>query len=464
MVAPTQTSTYTVEILNGECSITDTIMVEVLPAPTADAGDDQSFCDSIGGNFQLNALFNSNYSYFWEPNHLLSDFLIHNPIIISNQSSVFTLTVRDNETGCASIDQVIIDFEETPDLVVSEDVTICAGESASLRANGAIQYSWSPSSSLNVADSINVTANPISTTTYYVTGNSGECSSTDSVTVFVEGFLKFTEETRYYCEGDTIFIDGEIYFKNDTVPLTNPSLVDGCDSTHTIILNFVPLFSQIDTTICEGESIIINGEEFFESDSRLDTIINGTDSCFTEIEINLRFFPPTTNVPDTFSYAILRGDSVLIDDIPLGFSDYQWTPDSTLSCNNCPNPWATPFNDEIYTVNVFDENGCSVEIRGTVRVHETCGQENVIMPNIFSPNNDGRNDLFCRIGDGIEDLTSIRIFNRWGQKVFEDSGPNAKWDGTYNGKPQPAGVYVYMIEADCGAGPEKKIGDVTLVR
>lgn len=516
VVMPSLNSVYTVSVNNGNCNNTDSIKIEVLPAPIAEAGDDASFCDSPGTNVQLNANFNSDYSYFWEPSHLLNDFLIHNPTILINQSSTLKLTVTNQLNGCSATDSVQVFFEESPDLVVSNDVAICQGESATLTANGAINYNWTPFSTLNCIDATcqTVVANPSTTTIYYVTGTStGGCESLDSITVFVQGELEFTNEIISSCSGKTVEIGGVSYDQNDTIVQVFPSLATGCDSTHTIYLEFFQLFSEVDLSSCEGDSILIGGVSYFENDtidinsgngpdecdtlityflnftpsfSSLDTTICFRDSilindtiryesgifsdlieingCQTEIITNLTVLPFQEIEVDTFYEKILKGDSVQILDIPSGFSSYQWFPSTSLDCDTCRTVWAKPEETQQYTVTLFDNNGCSIEIRGTVEVFQTCSEENIKMPNIFSPNNDGRNDLFCRIDNGIEEIASIKIFNRWGQKVYEGSGPNSKWDGTFNGENQPPEVYVYMIEATCPDEKQKKVGDITLIR
>ena len=99
--------------------------------------------------------------------------------------------------------------------------------------------------------------------------------------------------------------------------------------------------------------------------------------------------------------------------------------------------------------------------------------DSIIVPDIFSPNGDDVNDefrIYSKIDQEREDLIQIMefmVYNRWGQKVYEASGPGAIWDGMYNGKPAPADVYLYKIVVDvtaCQGGPQEFSGQVTLVR
>ena len=462
IVAPSTTTRYTVEINNGTCTFKDTVTVEVLPTPQADAGDDQSFCDEPNANVQLDAGFNPNYSYFWEPNHLLNDFLIHNPTIISNQSSEFVLRVTNRESGCTSTDVVRIEFEETPELVISDDVTICAGEFTPLSANGALEYTWTPFSTLDCPEPSCQTAiaNPTSTTTYYVTGSSTEdCEAKDSVTVFVEGFIKEVFRDTSFCQGGSVEVFDQTFDTDTTVFEVFTSLVDGCDSTVTYTITEIPNFTEENRSICEGDSTLINGDYEKEPGTYPETII--TDGCQTVNTVRLTVAPIPLYSADSLLVKIEIDSSQTIE-LDEGYTRYIWSDSTGISCDTCRRVTFSGNIDMVYTVRLYNDDDCFIDLRVNVKYFPTCNVENVLMPNIFSPNNDGRNDQFCRIGDGIEEISSIKIFNRWGQKIFEGSGPDAKWDGTFNGENQPPEVYVYIIEATCSDGP--KVGDVTLMR
>jgi len=99
-----------------------------------------------------------------------------------------------------------------------------------------------------------------------------------------------------------------------------------------------------------------------------------------------------------------------------------------------------------------------------------CDQSQIFIPNTFTPNADGQNDIFYPRGTGVSIIKSFRIYNRWGELLFEranikinDAG-NA-WDGTFNGNPPHPDVYVYIIDATCETGaPINLKGDVTIIR
>ncbi|AEW01728.1 hypothetical protein A4D02_06905 [Niastella koreensis] len=149
---------------------------------------------------------------------------------------------------------------------------------------------------------------------------------------------------------------------------------------------------------------------------------------------------------------------------------YNWIPDKNLSCSDCPAPFANPKTTTTYTVKVTDEYGCVNQSGVTVTV--VCNGLNYFIPNTFSPNGDGVNDVFAPRGVGLARVNSMRIFNRWGEMVFEkmnfmanDRTPSGGWDGNYKGKPASPDVYVYIIEFVCENNTIVPVkGNVALVR
>jgi gliding motility-associated-like protein len=150
-----------------------------------------------------------------------------------------------------------------------------------------------------------------------------------------------------------------------------------------------------------------------------------------------------------------------------------WTPDSTLSCRNCTSTLATPFEKTTYTVEVYySENGitCSNTAQITVDVNG-CGKSYIFVPNTFTPNGDGRNDVLMIRTPAATKIISFRIFDRWGRIVFEISNgianqPQFGWNGNdMEGKKLNSGVYVYTYEIECFDGNViNGQGNVSLIR
>ncbi|MGI8600751.1 MAG: PKD domain-containing protein [Chitinophagaceae bacterium] len=133
-------------------------------------------------------------------------------------------------------------------------------------------------------------------------------------------------------------------------------------------------------------------------------------------------------------------------------TEYLWNPAPTLDCNTCPQPVATPKFTTLYSVAVVDSNGC--RNISQVQVIVVCKGVDLFVPNTFSPNGDGSNDIFYIRGTGLDRVKSLRIFNRWGEIVFEQkdfpvNNPAYGWNGTYKGNKATADVYVYQVEIFC---------------
>ncbi|RYD57992.1 MAG: gliding motility-associated C-terminal domain-containing protein [Sphingobacteriales bacterium] len=151
--------------------------------------------------------------------------------------------------------------------------------------------------------------------------------------------------------------------------------------------------------------------------------------------------------------------------IPLlatGARQYNWLPSGSLSTPNTSSPMATPTERTQYVVMGVGANGCRSYDTVTVDVNK---RENVYIPTAFSPNGDGKNDVFRVANMTFQGLMEFRIFNRWGQEIFSTTDMKGGWDGTWNGEPQPVGNYRYVIKLAQGDGKaENYTGDVTLVR
>jgi gliding motility-associated-like protein len=166
--------------------------------------------------------------------------------------------------------------------------------------------------------------------------------------------------------------------------------------------------------------------------------------CSTPVRSNvltMTLYPvPTLELtPDT---VIKGGTSIQLDPHINGtITNYQWAPGQALSNNMIADPIASPPGNVTYTLTVSTADGCTATAKETVDVFY-----DLTMPNAFTPNGDGRNDLF-RIPPSIP-VTAVRfeVFDRWGTRVFAGEGNNSAWDGTYSGKPQPAGTYIWMID------------------
>jgi gliding motility-associated-like protein len=146
---------------------------------------------------------------------------------------------------------------------------------------------------------------------------------------------------------------------------------------------------------------------------------------------------------------------------------YQWEPKEFVSNPNESTTAAAPTTTTNFVVFVTDPNNpnCSYQDNVEVQVYEiNCGEPNIVIPNAFSPNNDGANDGYRVTGQVLETI-NLQIFNRWGELVFETTELEHSWDGTFKGKPLDAAVFVYQLEATCVDGQEfTQKGNISLVK
>jgi gliding motility-associated-like protein len=147
-----------------------------------------------------------------------------------------------------------------------------------------------------------------------------------------------------------------------------------------------------------------------------------------------------------------------------GAGQYVWSPATTLNNPGIYNPVATPVSTTQYIVKGTDFAGCTGYDTITVKV-DNVNKGGYLMPNAFTPNNDGLNDCYRVKYWGIIDEFEFSIYNRWGERLFFTKNAGQCWDGTYKGVKQDGGVYVYMIKAKTACDPEVfRKGTFVLVR
>ena len=254
-----------------------------------------------------------------------------------------------------------------------------------------------------------------------------------------------------------------------------------------------------DTSVCEGNTVTLHatgGTYYLWTPS---TFLNRDDSAFvisaptTSIAYTVttlgpyRVCPPTsqmitiqvlpampldvTATPDS----ILLGSTSQLTAYPGGRIDsIRWYPSNTLDCYNCIEPVAQPEATTTYTAIIYYSmiNAyCYSRDSVTVNVYTQCGKDNVYIPNTFTPNGDGKNDAFYPRGYGLTDITIFRIFDRWGNMLYEaknirSNDKNTAWYGTdLRGKNVDTGVYVYYIEGYCTNNEKVTYsGNISLLR
>jgi gliding motility-associated-like protein len=357
-----------------------------------------------------------------------------------------SLTVQllvTNSSGCVDTVTRDIRIHPLPLVDAGADSTICLGQSVSLNATGASTYQWLlPNSSLSCTNCGDPVATPASSITYRVRGTSVDgCQVDDSVRVIVVQPSRVQappNDSLCLGQGMQLFASGtQVYRWSPATGLNNPNTAS-------------PIARPTTTT-----TYVVTG-----SDAR---------GCFVTLDsVTISVFPiPIFDLgPDV---TIPVGSSVRFTPrISGNIVSVRWSPTTGLSCTDCQDPVASPRQKTQYTVTAVNNGGCTITDQITVFV--TCSGDNLFIPNTFSPNGDGMNDVFYPRGRGILEIRSIKVFNRWGQQVYWRNNIRANdasqgWDGTFKGTALNPDVYVYMVDVVCENNSVLTLkGDVMLVR
>lgn len=266
--------------------------------------------------------------------------------------------------------------------------------------------------------------------------------------------IKVSETPRIDISGDTVFCAGEREVYNGL--LQNPN-------QDSLRWQWVLPGGESTTVRNPGQMIFKDTGSF-----SMQVIATNPDGCADTSFRNIRVHPqPVVTTPPPIT--IMAGQKIVFPvQYSSGISRYYWSPAQTLSCGDCPFPEAIPKVDTRYTINVLDSNGCRTQ--GEVQVFVMCTNANVFAPNTFSPNGDGRNDVFYLRGTGLERGRLLRVFNRWGEVVFEKrefaiNEASVGWDGRFKGNTPHPEVYVYQAEVYCTTGEILKFeGNVALIQ
>ena len=240
------------------------------------------------------------------------------------------------------------------------------------------------------------------------------------------------------CSGDTLKINTKIYTNEGTYIDTFTNYL-GCDSILLINVNILyPSLYQQSFAICPGELLHINNKTYSKAGIYRDTISNykGCDSLLTTYII----VKPAQRTSQTLWLCI--GDT-------LNINSHQY------------------FNSGTFNDTLKNSNSCDSIITYTIEYNLDpliCQGEIFYIPDAFSPNRDMINDFFSVVGGNLKEI-QMQIYNRWGEKLYDTSSKNPKWDGTYKGELCEQGVYLYMLTLKTWNGKIHFFkGTLTLIR
>lgn len=378
-------------------------------------------------------------------------------------NTVHTLVLTEASSTCTVTHVFDILFGTSAE-ISPNNASICQGEPTTLSASPAgTAYQWQGPGIQDPALTTQ-TVMPASNSEYSVTITySNGCTAVDTVNIVVFKADTVQLSGLSTCADEPIEVLGVITNTPGTYQL-NLNNVFGCDS---VVLQSLVVWpnpiAEEQRVFCFGDSLLVFDSLFTGSGQYTQVLstIHGCDSTHvvSVIEKQAPVLVPVDTIFGTFGQIItLNG--------PSGFVTYVWEPSPTPPCVNCPSVTYTP--DSVgyyeYLLTVAGIDGCPGELLFRVVMAPPCSADSLRIPNAFTPNGDGANDVFRVVAhEGSEVISSLEIYDRWGEKVYENQG-NAYWDGTIDGQPAPSDVYVYIVKVNCGELVGKRVGDVTLLR
>lgn len=402
----------------------------VFPPPTVTVTNDTALC--IFDTIRLNATGGA--QYVWSPASGLSSANLSNPFASPAQTTAYTVNVTDSN-GCVNTGSVNVTVNPLPETSAGADNFVCIGDTFQLNGQNGVSFSWQPDSLVSNPTIANPTTSPDSSTTFVLTTlNQFGCDNTDTMFLEVQRPINATlAAPPDVCIFDTIQLevqDGKYYQWIPSAGLSSDTINN-------------PTASPLETT---SYTVIVTND----CPQFADTL---------DIEIVVRPLPEVDAGIDT---TVFRDESTMLLGSSNGIS-FVWSPADYLDDSTILNPISFPFNSIDYILTATSEFDCKNSDTVTVNVEV---KTLLLVPNAFTPNQDGLNDVFRIIKTlNIERVYDVFVFNRWGNKVFEGHDENAFWDGTVNGRPADLGVYVYIIRAVTRDGDEvTETGNVTLLR
>ncbi len=434
-----QTGIYNVEFIVGSSKgCRDTIYnnVEIINKPTISFAFKDSLICSVD---TIQLLASGSGSFLWRPNYNIINSTSAAPRVFPKITTWYKLELNDN--GCTNEDSVLVRVVDSVTVNINSDTSICINDQAQLLAStDGLQYLWSPPATLSNPASLNPIASPAATTIYTFNSIIGGCSKSKNVRVNVVSrpTINAGIDTTICFSGSAQLNathGGTSFSWSPTTSLNNPTILNPI-ANPTITTQYV-LSTVSNISGCPKPSY--------------DTV--------------------TVNVGAQIIASAGR-DTTVIANMPLqlgatGGSTYLWTP--TLGLNNATisNP-ITILDGNIplvtYQVKVTNQAGCSVNASVNVTVLKI--PPDIYVPNGFTPNANGKNDVFRPIYIGISSVEYFRVYNRWGKLIYDSNKMDGSgWDGTINHIEQNAGTYVWMVKATDIIGKQHfKKGTVFLMK
>ena len=387
------------------------------------------------------------------PGGILSDPTSAN--ISVGQPGLYSVLITNPENGCnASAEVLVTSNDEFPTAVASvEEELNCVTDQVTLSgvgssSDGNFTYLWTGPSLISGLNGLNPIVDQAGTYQIEVTNEDNGCITIENVIVT-----------------ENLDVPTDLIAEITPPPCFNDP---GAVRITAVEGGAGPYQYSIGSTTNYGD---INSFDNLPSGPHQVFIIDSI-GCTYEETIFIPVTPPIQAILDA-EIQISLGDNTQLNTI-LTFPENEvtsivWTPSETLSCNDCLNPFASPTETTIYRIMVTDANGCPAEDDVLVRVRPDRG---IYIPNAFSPNSDGTNDIFLVFGNekSIERIDNFIVADRWGEIVhrdenFQPNDPAHGWDGYLKGQLMNPAVFVYFATVTFIDGKTEVFkGDVTLMK
>jgi len=438
------TSTYWEKVTVAGCASSDTINVAVIWDTLVKKNifnHDTTVCRGMG--FQPLRNVNPMATVQWLPTAGIANPTVPSPVFLPDTSATYHLIV--SIPGCPDLyDTVNVDVQPYPEVHITGNTTVCQFDTLHLHATVSpgwynhYHYSWTPPTVLfddSTAATIVLTAADVVNSKVFVTVSTPwGCSGADSTFIVVHpgNFDTFTQSFNI-CPRDSVqFLPNTVFGTATYVWHPGIYLSDSTSAT-----------PWVHATTSQTYYAVAKSQ-----DGCLDTIT-------TSVTVR-----PAGHIFLGDSVTLYPGESFHIKP-QTNLVNFVWFPSAGLDYPYISDPTAQPLVNTKYKVSGTTEWGCRAE--DSISIYFNI-ESLLAIPNAFTPGGSVNKTLML-IKRGEASLNYYRVFNQWGNMVFETKNISEGWDGTFHGKPQPFGVYVYEIEAVSTTGAIfRRHGNVTLVR
>ncbi len=417
--------------LNGcSDSMQVTVPIKIIASPQALINNAQNGCAALTVNFAaaLSVPDTSVIKWQWNLGNGNTSSLQNPPQQLYTNAGIYNIElIAENSSGCKDTVNTTVEAFAIPVIDAGLDTLVCRGRNITLRAAGAATYTWSPTIGLSCSNCATPVASPDSLIKYTVTGTTAEgCRSFDTIIVDVkQPFNMLNASGDTLCRGSggvRLFASGaHTYAWSPVTGLNNAT-------------SATPFATPASTTNYR---------------------VIGTDdrNCFTDTGYILVQVYPIPTIDAGPDKTINTGQSITLTPVvSADVTKVTWLPLQSIVSTNGNNIIVRPRETTTYTAEAVNAGGCKT--KDNVTVYVVCNGGNIFIPNTFTPNGDGVNDIFYPRGTGIFGIKTLRIFSRWGEVMYEKNNfmandANAGWNGTFKGAVLTPDVYVYTIDVLC---------------